>query len=162
MFTFRNCEVCWEDFFPCTNTQVVCSRKWCRYDLAKKVKVARFKHTADRVVLKSRTHRLRDFKHTGEIKIHIYKEMIKEKWYRYDQHTWKQCASPELHHLILRSECGNHPKKHCKENLILLSPEVHKMFHMNPHMRDKYIIERELRNKFEFIKKERYIKNKVD
>ena len=110
-------------------------------------------------IKKIKNHKLlRDKKLLMDIRHSLYKSMMDSPWYLYCQECKKSWFMwLELHHIIFRSECPNHPKKHSKINSLLLCNECHKEYHSHKSIREKWIVQRKLWEVFpEIIKKKRY------
>ena len=76
-------------------------------------------------------------------------DMINNVGYIYCQHCKRSNAFKfHCHHIMFRSEKPNHKNLHNRLNLLILCDTCHSDFHNNKPLRNKYIIDRNLKELF--------------
>lgn len=80
----------------------------------------------------------------------VLNDMIEVDGYIYCQHCQRSSGFHKIHvhHIMFRSEQPKHPNLHNKLNLLVLCSDCHPKFHADKSIRNKYIIERNLKELF--------------
>lgn len=155
------CEICKNEYIRKTSTQTICSKtcKKLSWPLKMKLKSEKWEEFKKEQSKKSK----KEFGITDTIKRAIIYDMREEKWVAFCNECGDMRVWLDLHHLAMRSEVPNHPKKHSKINSILLCNEFspnkcHSSYHKNKSLRDKWVVKRCLYDVFpELFKKDNYI-----
>lgn len=151
------CSICSEEFIKKTSTQMTCPNKECRKAHQEANKNTKKLHGHLVLIKESIKTSQKEEKLTRTVKNAILNDMTSKVWYTYCEKCWATNKLLELHHAIFRSECPKHPQKHSKINSIILCHSCHEWFHEKKSNRNYLIIERELWNVFDFLKKEYYL-----
>ena len=152
------CETCGNEYFPKTSTQRTCSKE-CKKTLSFKEKRRLKNDQFKRQEKEKRKKAFAEWTQTNTIKMAIFRDMEKEGGIYCEECGRRgNYTKIEEHHIIFRSELPRHPKRHCRENVLILCEACHRKFHEHKKIRDKWIIKRRLWEVFpEVIKKEKYI-----